>query len=301
LGAVAYGTMVGTALVAGYRCQKLLSRGSALSEVQSEPVPGVALPDPHLLIEAALASVVVAFLHGLYEPLYSSRAVLLLFVPFGMLVAAIRAVGASAIQQPNEVRSSRRFGDLVPHFLALVIAGLLGALLVIVSIGLGDGSRNPWARVRSAWYANLGAVAQARVELATYDPRHFNDPTIDQVRRQEDLTVADLLFAQALKANPNNVTANQRATALALSRGQYEEALVLAQRLWDAGARDRVTRLLYGDALVAAGRPDEAVSVVQGLLFAQARLLGQAWSRYHLSGDAEREAWARDAARQVYE
>ncbi len=134
-----------------------------------------------------------------------------------------------------------------------------------------------------------------------YDPEHFHDLTIEAVRREEELDGALAHFERAVALDPTNPTAQQRLTGIALARGAYDEALAAMQVLWDAGYRGRITRLLYGDALVAAGRVEEAVAVTQGLEFARDRLLGQAWSRYSVGADPVRERFARNAAAAVEE
>jgi hypothetical protein len=76
------------------------------------------------------------------------------------------------------------------------------------------------------------------------------------------------------------------------ARQDYETALEHTQAAWDAGHRDRVTRLLLGDALVAHGQVEEAAAVVQGLERAELRLNGQAWYRYWVSEDWQRATYA---------
>jgi O-antigen ligase len=297
LGAIAYGTMVILAVVAALRCLRFAGR-RAVPAVEARELASIRVSlDPETLIESTLASVLAAFLHGVFDdPLYGSRAVLFAFVPFGMLVAAVRVVTRSSVPQRDALPIPRSCAGSDPHLLSLAIVGVLSALFVLSAAKPCEGTHKTLGRLNSLWYANLGAVEQARVELSVYDQRRFSDPTIDQVRRQADLGRADELLGRALEEDPDNTTANQRVIALALSRGHYDGAVVMAQRMWVAGARDRVTRLLYGDALVADGRPDEAVDAIQGLVFAKARLLGQHWSRYHLGGDVERAAWASYAA-----
>lgn len=240
------------------------------------------------LSEAAFASLTVLLVHGVVDSIpYGTGAVLLLFIPFGVLAAGQRAQFAAAPLRRRNI-----------YFTPLIL------LLILTGLGIGSILGPPGKigeRWRGAWHANLGAVAQARVELRAYDPQRFSELTMDQVRRREDLREVEAYFARALACDPLNATARQRLTTIALARKDYVAALAHMQPLWDAGRRDQVTRHLYGDALVAAGRVDEAVPIVQGLEFAKARLLGQAWSRYHLGADPEREAWARAAAARVEE
>jgi len=150
-----------------------------------------------------------------------------------------------------------------------------------------------WRPVGAAWYANLGAVHQTWAELSAYNVKHFDNPTLDQIRQRVDLSAAERFFAQSLALNPGQVTARTRLAEIALARGQYERALTHTQAAWDAGHRDRVTRLLLGDALVAAGDVEAGVKVVRGLKWAEGRLDGQAWYRYWVGKDYRRaaDAW----------
>jgi cytochrome c-type biogenesis protein CcmH/NrfG len=147
--------------------------------------------------------------------------------------------------------------------------------------------------VTAAWYANLGAVRQTWAELSQYDHRHFDNPTLDEIRRQTDLSAAEQFYSRALALDPGQVTARTRLAEIALSRGQYDQALVHMQAAWDAGHRDRVTRLLLADALVATGNVAPGVEVVRELKWAEERLDGQGWYRYWLDGDYGRaaDAW----------
>ncbi len=306
LGAAAYVGMLITALVWGVgRLQAASMVGHASSDdSDSGPhEPATTVEDrmvarqATLVVESALAAIVVMVGHGLVDDtVYGSRGLLLLFVPFGLLVASGRLIGS--VTQPR--RSDTAWGFLR----ALWPAGVVLGLLLAMALGLARGdARQGQARDVSGldtwkgrWYANLGAVAQARTELSVYDQHRFSELPIDDVRQQVDLARAVAHFEHALAFDPANPTARQRLTSIHLARGDYAQALASMQVLWEAGYRDRITRLLYGDALVAAGRVDEAVEVVRGLEFAEARLLGQAWSRYTRGDDPERAAYAYEAA-----
>jgi lipopolysaccharide biosynthesis regulator YciM len=168
-----------------------------------------------------------------------------------------------------------------------VAAGVALAALLFVGV--------TWQRqLTAAWYANLGALEQSRVELSAYDPNHFDNPTLDQVRQRANLDRATALFERAAQIDPANPTARQRLATIKLSRGQYASALYEMQAAWDAGHHDAVTRKLLGDAYVANGRVKEAAQLVQGLAWADGRLAGQAWYRYEQSHDYQRaaDAWA---------
>jgi O-antigen ligase/predicted negative regulator of RcsB-dependent stress response len=302
LGAIAYSALVVIAVGMGIRALRRAGVNLAVGEGERRSASLLAPLNARLLMESTLASLFATLLHGLVDdPLYGSRFLVLLFVPFGMLIAAIRAATPRPSLHSREAPFARTLHALMPHVLSLAVTFVLGALVIALATRPWEGPRLAGSRLASTWYANLGAIAQARVELASYDQRSYEDLTIDQVRRQEHLKEAVAFFEQSLRKNPDNVTANQRLAALALSQGRFDEALLGMQHLWETGARDRVTRLLYGDALVSAGRLHEAAGVVQGLTFARSRLQGQAWSRYTLGGDTRRADWAAYVANQIDE
>lgn len=230
-----------------------------------------ARPSPMLV--AGLLSLVTMILHGLVDDaLYSGLGMPLLWASAGMVVAGSRQV---AVAHVSPVRLRTRYGLGAAAVTGLVLLGLF------------------WRPVLAAWYANLGAVYQTRTELSRYNYGRFDDPTLDEIRRQVDLSAAERLFSRAVTLVPGQVTARTRLAEIALSRGQYGQALAHARAAWEAGHRDRVTRLVLGDALVANGDVEAAIEVVRGLEWAEGRLDGQAWYRYWLGEDYRRaaDAW----------
>jgi len=240
------------------------------------------------VMEASVASLAAVCIHGMVDDvLYGSRGLLLLFVPTGIMLAAAsqaRYEAAHALQRTGEANTAGRPG--VP---GLAISGALGiGVAVVLLMALSQG--HPVA----AWYANQGALAQTRAELELYDPERFAELDIDQVRRQVDLSVAEMRFLKALE-EPEHPTAPRRLASIYLARGEYTRAWGVMEASWQAGNRDPGTRLLYGDALVATGEPAQAAQVIRGLPFAVERLEGQAWSRYQAREEWEQLAYAYEA------
>lgn len=223
-----------------------------------------------LAIEVGLVSLVVTLVHGQVEDiLYGSRWVMLLFVPFALIQR-----GVTWTKAPGAARRhpARRW--------ALVAAGVFFVVAAVF-----------WRPLLAQGYASWGAMQQARLELARYEFGKTPGFVMDAVRQQADLGESIALFERAITLDPGNATACQRLAGIDLSRGAYDAALRHIQAAWAAGHRDAVTRLLLGDALVAHGRIDEAAEVVSGLVWAQTRLEGQAWSRYWENGDFTRAAY----------
>jgi tetratricopeptide (TPR) repeat protein len=149
-----------------------------------------------------------------------------------------------------------------------------------------------WRPLLAQGYASLGAMRQARVELAHYEFGKTPGFIMDSVRQEEDLEGAITLFQRAIDLDPGNATARQRLAGIYLSRREYNTAFHHIAAAWEVGRRDSVTRLLLGDSLVALGRVEEAAEVVAGLTWAQIRMRGQAWDRYWASDDFVRAAYA---------
>ncbi len=147
--------------------------------------------------------------------------------------------------------------------------------------------------LRAAGYANLGALAQMQIEMRRYNPDRFDAPSLDQIRREADLSFAEANFERALSYDPGNRTALQRMAQIELGRGEYAAALERMEAARQAGLQDEVTRLLTGDALVAGGDPLRAVQEVSGIPWAGGRLAFQGWYRYWLGEDYPRaaDAW----------
>jgi tetratricopeptide (TPR) repeat protein len=223
------------------------------------------------IIEAGLVSLAVILIHGQVEDvLYGSQWLLLFFVPFALVRRAVALVGATEVPHPHLMRRW-----------ALVTLGLL--------LILGVAFRRP---LLAQAYASLGAMRQARLELARYEYGRTPGFIMDSVRQEEDLEEACALFERATALDSGNATARQRLAGIYLSRGEYDAAFRHLEAAWEAGHRDSVTRLLLGDVLVAYGRVDEATEVIAGLTWAQARMDGQAWNRYWDRDDFVRAAFA---------
>jgi len=149
--------------------------------------------------------------------------------------------------------------------------------------------------VLSLFYSNLAAIQQSRIELTQYDPYHFDNPTLDQVRQESDLQPAKTNFLKALSLNSKNLTSLQRLTEISMSLGDYDASLNYIQSAYNAGYTDNVTRLLHGDVLVAHFDPDSAARTVAGLTWAEGRLWFQAYFRYALNQDYPRSISAYQA------
>lgn len=152
---------------------------------------------------AAFASLVVMVLHGLIDDaLYSDQASpLLFFAPAMVILVTRRNQSVEAVSMP--VRRRRW-------------AIGLGATAVLL-IGLFMGLRQT---IQAQWYANLGALAQARAELVDWPTNQWDAG--EDLQRFEGATA---LFEQTLVIDAQNPTANYRLGSIALVKRDYETAV----------------------------------------------------------------------------
>jgi len=221
-------------------------------------------------IGAAALSLCVILLHGLVDdPLYTSRAVLFLFVPLAL-------AGAPAYVQDV---GRRRTSHWIPLALAIGIIALVAWF---------------WrAPVLSQVASNLGAVYQTRTELGVYT---WPDWSIqDEVRRHVDLDPAVAQFERALGLDAGNASANRRLGQIELSLGQYAAALGHLQAAYAAEPWSNATRELLGEAYLANGRQEAGRLLWAGVSNEQGQLQNRVWWYEHI-GEVERAEWMRWAA-----
>ncbi|NLG28700.1 MAG: hypothetical protein GX557_12370 [Chloroflexi bacterium] len=236
-------------------------------------------------LEACLVALLAVLLHGLVQDVYyASPALMLLGLPLGLIGATYDQLPHRAACPPTPTEPSSAPPRTRPH-------GALTAALLLALLGGAVWQRST---LIAAWHTNSGALIQSRSELRAYDPEHFAELPLEAVRARADLSRAERHYERAIAAVPTSAGARLRLAGIRLAQRDYAAALTHTQAVWGAGYHDSVARLLYGDALVAAGQVERAADVVRGVSFTEERLLGQATDRYALAGDVQRaaQAWA---------
>lgn len=153
---------------------------------------------------AMVASLVTLLLHGLVDDaLYANLASPLLLMVPGMAVA----LSSKRVQQAGQKRPSRRLSRAI-----VTVAAAVG-----IFAGLFFGFRRP---LLSAWYANLGAVEMARVELVGWPTGGW-----DNGRNVALLAPSADLFREALRWNPDSRTAQYRLGLIAMLQRDYQAAV----------------------------------------------------------------------------
>jgi O-antigen ligase len=210
------------------------------------------------LMVGGIAAATVMLLHDSVDVLlYSSRALPLMFVPFALaqvksdnLQSAIQKLAAPQERfAAGHRESSPEQGRGLKIGVALLIVAALGLVTVF-----------SWNSIWALWYANLGSVAQARVELTGFNTASWR---AGAARRTGDLSQAQADLQHALAFDSGNVTANQRLGAIAAARGEY----TVAQRYLSAAqSRDpmnMVTWRLVANTYLAMGLKTDACRIAE--------------------------------------
>lgn len=189
---------------------------------------------------AAVASIAVLLIHGLIDdPIYSSKALPLLFIAPGIAVALHRAHAP----QQSPARSPLQK-------LALLISGIvLAAAAFLLSPS--------W---QAKWYSNLGALEMAHVQLAEWPTGAWSDG-----QEAAFLGEAQGLFHRSLSLDPENSTARHRLGLIAMMRRDYSTAVThLSIARAAAPGHDGIRKTL-GYSYLWAGQPNEALEHLQEL------------------------------------
>ena len=194
--------------------------------------------DLDLLRWATFAGLVIVILHGFVDDaLYGGRGTPLLWIIPGM---ALAVSAASSVKQRQRKRRLKWVGQ-APAFLVLAVA--IGVTLY-----------QPW---RAVWYANLGAIKMARVELAHWPTHRWDDG-----RNVTALSSSEALFNQALAANPASRTAHHRLGLIAWLRQDFTTAADHLEAAYKVDGKHHGIGKALGYAYVWTGQYDEALALL---------------------------------------
>jgi O-antigen ligase len=188
------------------------------------------------LFQAGGAGLVAIFVHGLFDArqYVDFWTMWPLFVLLGLVASASRIAGEAETAEARRTARSRRW--------EWVAVGLLAVGCVLV-----------WRPLFAAAFANLGAVRQARAELA---------PELREDTKTDYLRTATANYVRALQLAPRNQTANLRLGNLAVAEGRYEEGVVYLEVVWQAAPNDPTARKALGLAYTWVGEIDKAAQLL---------------------------------------
>ena len=189
---------------------------------------------------AAFVSLVVMVLHGLIDDaLYSDQASpLLFFVPAMVILVTRRRESAAVV--PLVARRWRWAIGL----------GVTAVLLVGLFVSFRQ-------TVQAQWYANLGALELARIELVGWPTNQW-----DTGENLERFEVASSLFEQALAIDAQNKTAHHRLGLIAMVQRDYETAVGHLERAAAQSTAHRGIAKSLGYSYTWTSQFDQAVQTL---------------------------------------
>jgi tetratricopeptide (TPR) repeat protein len=195
-----------------------------------------------------LSALIIAFVHGLVDDyLYNGSGTML----------ALALAGFSSSMQPKSVplpdRKNRYIFVLIPP-----------ALIFFIMINMNG--------LRAAWYADLGAVQMAKVELAGFPTNEWTDPAI-----APELEEAYTSLRFALHANPMNQTANHRLGLISMLRGDFLSASMYLERAYAVAPNHRGIIKSLGYCYAWLGDADKALILLRNIPEAKDELDVYVW------------------------
>ena len=134
---------------------------------------------------------------------------------------------------------------------------IAGGVLLIAALPLIVGFRRS---ILAQWYANLGSVMMARIELGNFPAGGW-----DTGANLSALTTAPSSFERALELDPANRTAHHRLGLIAMLRRDFSEAVAHLEQAYAADSSHRGIRKTLGYSYVWAGEPDLAAPMLSAI------------------------------------
>ena len=204
-------------------------------------------PEQNLLSLAALAGYWAVIAAGMLDTtLYEGLDILFLLIIPGFSVLAFEA--------PHKFKSGGYYPDI------LMAAGLF---VLLISLG-----RNLFA----VYYANLGAVEMARLDLAGWPWEGNQEPKVI-----EDYQVVTQYFQMAKRLDDGNSTANYRLGMLAVGRQDFPEGCRYLKRAFVTSPNHRGIIKNLGFCYVWLGNLDSATAYLRGVPEASYELEVYSW------------------------
>jgi O-antigen ligase len=196
------------------------------------------------LVMALFASLIVMVIHGFFDdPLYGGRGTPLLFVIPGLVMAITRPYQDEyrdhALEKGNKEIKWQYYIKWLP--IAVAVISTIIAFFIFRKTLI------------SAWYANLGAVTMARVELVGWPTGQWEDET-----NVPKFATAERLFSQSLAYTPDNRTAHHRLGLIALLKRDFATATSHLESAYQTDNNHRGVSKNLGYSYTWAGQFDKA-------------------------------------------
>jgi len=193
---------------------------------------------------AVLASFSIVIVHSFFDDIIYdySQAPLLLLLP-GMAMA-LAAPGLAEASNRHRLRRKRQvYTGAAVTILAILVAGIFN-----------------YRQVLADWYANLGALRMARVELAEWD---WDNSTWKYDHPVENLQPAEKMFERALEYDPGNRIANHRLGLISMLRLNDPAAVAYLSKAYERDPGHRGIVKALGLSYVWNGQFNQALPLLE--------------------------------------
>jgi O-antigen ligase len=198
---------------------------------------------------AACISLFTALFHGMVDDyLYGSSGPALSLIPAGMAMLVSRLGEAErSVQKPEPpplthgLWISRQYS-----FPGIIVIIVLSAFL--------------WRSVAAQWYANMGAVRMAKVELAGFPTGKWSEG-----QELSRFGPAELDFERALGYHSDNKTANHRLGLIRMTARDYQSAAEYLEKAYQKDPADRGVIKNLGYSYLWLGETEKARSLLYGM------------------------------------
>jgi O-antigen ligase len=219
-----------------------------------------------LFASAIFSGLIILLIHGIIDdPIYSSTWGLpMLFVFPGLTIALT--------ENDSVILLNSASNKLFPIIVILVL--VTTAFIVF---------RN---QIIAKWYANIGAINLAKIELADWPTNEWNEPVSFSVYDQ-----AENFFTRSLSLQETNLTANYRQGLVWMARHDFQEALPYLETALKKRPEHRGIRKNLGYSYTWLGKYEQAELVLEQIPEAQTEMKVYQWlwqnqGRYDLADKA---------------
>lgn len=209
-----------------------------------------------------LSALIIATVHGmLYDYLYNGVGTILLLFPVAasmipVLNSSTRTAKTTANLQLMLKRDNSR--------LTVLILALGSALMMVLISNVN--------KIESIWYADLGAVQMARVELADFPAGKWRGTEI-----VPQFASAEASLLSALQLDPANQTANHRLGLISISRRDFQTASKYLEMAYSKAPEHRGIVKSLGYCYVWLGEMDKAQALLKRVPEAEEELNAYVW------------------------
>ena len=205
-----------------------------------------------VLAWATSISLLIIVLHGFTDNLvYGSWGAPLVFLVPGVASAVARSTPQLKTRYLSAGSFCTRLATRT-HFRPLLLLTALGAIVSLLI--LFATCRQP---LLAAWYADLGAVRMAKIEL-----EDFGSGAWVEVANSDEMNLAEELFEKALTFDIQDRTANHRLGRIAAGRSEFPLAVLYLENAHAADRSHRGVRKGLGYTYVWSGQLDQAAAML---------------------------------------